>query len=172
MEAIDLAPTFLDFLGGAAKPHVLEGISLLPRLRQTGNAKGRDFVVSEYDYAMRRARTDLNVPISAARLTMIFDGRWKYIHAEGFRPMFFDLETDPNELKDLGDDPAFAAERGRLHEALFAWTRQRRNRITISDEEIAERAGREIRVDIRIGYWDEDEVQEARARGTGVPPVS
>ncbi len=172
VEAIDLAPTFLDFLGGAAKPHVLEGISLLPRLRQTGNAKGRDFVVSEYDYAMRRARTDLNVPISAARLTMIFDGRWKYIHAEGFRPMFFDLETDRNELKDLGDDPAFAAERARLHEALFAWTRQRRNRITISDEEIADRAGREIRVDIRIGYWDEDEVQEARERGTGVPPVS
>ena len=172
VEAIDLAPTFLDYLGGAPKPHVLEGLSLLPGIRRTGAPERRDYVVSEYDYAMRRARTDLNVPISAARLTMIFDGRWKYIHAEGFRPMLFDLETDPNELADRGEDPDFAAERARLHETLFAWIRQRRNRITISDEEIAERAGREIRVDIRIGYWDEDEVAEARARGTGVPPIS
>ena len=27
------------------------------------------------------------------RLFMVFDGRWKYIHASGFRPMLYDLQT-------------------------------------------------------------------------------
>ncbi|MEZ5824849.1 MAG: hypothetical protein R3C97_08950 [Geminicoccaceae bacterium] len=33
---------------------------------------------------------------------MVFDGRFKLMHAEGgFRPMLFDLEADPNEFVDL-----------------------------------------------------------------------
>ena len=172
VEAIDLVPTFVEYFGGQPKGHVLEGHSLLPQLRRRDGPKRRQFVVSEHDYAMRRARTDLGVPISDARLTMIFDGRWKYVHAEGFRPMLYDLASDPNEFTDLGDDPAFESERSRLHEALFAWTRQRRSRIAISDEEIAARAGGELRVSIKIGYWDEDEVLEAERQGSGVPRVS
>ncbi len=48
-------------------------------------------MVSEYDYAMQEARRAQ--PISRSRLFMAFDGRWKYIHAPGFRPMLFDLVT-------------------------------------------------------------------------------
>ena len=60
-----------------------------------------------------RARTRSASP-AEARLIMAFDGRWKYIHCEGFRPMLFDLEADPQELSDLGGDPAYEAERARL----------------------------------------------------------
>lgn len=170
VEAIDLAPSFLDYFGGAPKPHVLEGRSLLPLLRGETTAR-RAFVVSEYDYAMRRARSDLGVAIGEARMQMLFDGRWKYIHAEGFRPLLYDLERDPQEFHDLGAEPAFAAERARLHALLSHWALTPASRVTISDAEIAERAGREIRANILIGYWDEAEVAEARLRGTGVPDL-
>ena len=36
---------------------------------------------------------------------MVADKRWKLIHAPGFRPMLYDLATDPNEFRDLGADP-------------------------------------------------------------------
>lgn len=34
-------------------------------------------------------------------------GRYKYVHVDGYRPQLFDLETDPSESCDLGNDPAF-----------------------------------------------------------------
>ena len=60
------------------------------------------------------AAEELGLAPRDARLFMIADKRWKYVHAIGFRPMLYDLETDPNELNDLGADPAFADERARL----------------------------------------------------------
>jgi len=164
VEAIDLAPTFVDWFGGPPRPHILEGRSLLPLLH--GEAPPwRDVAISEYDYAFREARLILDRPVSECRLTMVFDGRWKYVHAEGFRPMLFDLEADPGELCDLGDDPAHEAERARLREAMHAWARRPRSRITISDEEIVARRGGDIRAGIYIGFWDEQDMAEAHAAG-------
>lgn len=60
-----------------------------------------------------------------ARLTMIFDSRWKYIFAEGVRPMLLDLETDPDELAALSGDPAHAQVLVRLESMFF--DRSRRN---------------------------------------------
>ncbi|WP_119420892.1 alkaline phosphatase family protein [Desertibaculum subflavum] len=159
VEAIDLAPTFVEFLGGPAKPHVMEGRSLTPLLAGGPTAGWRDYVISEYDYSLRRARLDLNVPVADCRLVMVMDRRWKYIHAEGFRPMLYDLERDPEEFNDLGADPAHADVRARLHEAMFAWARRHHNRITISDAAIASRYGTESKRGIRIGYWDEDDLK-------------
>src|SRR5690606_14998390 len=42
VEGIDLAPTFLEFFGGAAKPHVLEGRSLAPLLHGKRDVRGRE----------------------------------------------------------------------------------------------------------------------------------
>jgi len=158
VESIDLAPTFVAFFGGAPKPHVMEGRSLLPLLHGTPAVDWRTHVVSEYDYATHPARGDLAVPVADCRLTMIADQRWKYIHAEGFRPMLFDLETDPGELNDLGADPDFAPVRAGLHEALFAWARRHHTRLTISDAEIAARSGNDLSQGILIGYWDETDI--------------
>ena len=35
--------------------------------------------MSEYDYSTRDARRAINIDQNDARLTMIFDGRWKYV---------------------------------------------------------------------------------------------
>ena len=165
VEAIDLAPTFLEHFGGGAKPHVLEGVSLLPLLRDEAVPGWRRCVFSEYDYSMQEARLFLDQPIRDCRLFMVFDRRWKYIHATGFRPMLFDLAGDPDEFCDVGGDPRYAAECERLRGELLDWALRDHNRITMSDARISPYAGRQqLKSGILIGYWDEAEVAEAKAR--------
>jgi arylsulfatase A-like enzyme len=163
VEAIDLAPSFVEYFGGAVKPHVMEGRSLLPLLRGEAPSDWRDFAFSEYDYSMLEARQLINRAPGECRLFMVFDGRWKMIHAPGMRPMLYDLETDPREVVDLGADPAFEAERQRLTQALFDWALKDHNRITMSDAQIAAYGpARQLANGIVIGYVDEEEVAAAR----------
>ena len=164
VEAIDLAPTFLSFLGGVPKPHILEGASLLPLLHGR-NEWRRRFVISEYDYAMLDVRVALDRAPAECRLFMVFDGRWKYIHAPGFRPMLFDLLADPDEYCDLGADPEFGSECDRMRAMLLEWALRDHNRITMPDERIAAYAGgQQLRSGIVIGYWDEAELAAERSR--------
>ncbi len=172
VEAIDLAPTFIAHFGGTPAPNVLEGASLLPWLHGVPPAGWRRHVFSEYDYAMQPARVTLGQPIPDCRLFMAFDGRWKFIHATGYRPMLYDLATDPDELCDLGADPRYVPERTRLRDALLAWALRDHNRITMADGRIAAYAdGAQVKMGILIGYRNEAEVAEARDR-LGLRPVS
>ena len=168
VESIDLAPTFLEFFGGDPCPQFIEGCSLTPLLNNQTGAPWREVAISEYDYATRRARLALGIDQADARLIMACDQRWKYVYAYGFRPMLFDLENDPQELNDLGEDPACATERDRLHTAIFEWACRHHTRTTLSPERINAMSGREP-PGIVIGCWDE---QTARERGIWpvVPP--
>ena len=164
VEAIDIVPTFIEFFGGAVKPHIVEGRSLAPLLRGETPPAWRQYAVSEYDYAMLEARLALRQPIAECRLFMVFDGRWKYIHATGFRPMLYDLGSDPQEFVDLGADPRFEGERARLQAALLDWALRDHNRVTTPDARIEGYArGQQLKSGILIGYWDEDELAAARA---------
>ncbi|WP_354689652.1 sulfatase-like hydrolase/transferase [Lentibacter algarum] len=163
IESIDLAPSFLEMYGGAPVPHVMDGHSLIDTLTGTRTSDPRRYVISEYDYSFVEPRIALDMPARDCWLRMIFDGRYKYIHAERFRPMLYDLDDDPNELNDLGADPALAEVRARLHEALFEWARKPRQRATVADgaiegTNIQDRIGE---AGILIGYWDEAELEEA-----------
>jgi len=102
--------------------------------------------------------TKLGVPSRDARLFMAADRRWKYVHAPGFRPMLFDLEADPQELTDLGADPAHEGERRRLAAELAEWGLRLSQRTTRSDAEIAAAHGKSLRQGILIGVWDESEL--------------
>ena len=166
VEAIDLVPTFVDFFGGEQKPHVFEGRSLEPLLHATGTT-WRTHCISEYDYATRDARRDIGVDQSDARLVMVFDGRWKYIHAETMRPMLFDLETDPQELHDLGDDPDHADQLARLRDLHFEWARQHHTRITRSPDIVEKMTDAREPVGIYIAYWDREELE---SDGLTMPP--
>lgn len=158
VEGIDLVPTFLEFFGGDSKPHIIEGRSLQPLLH--GEAvEWRTFAVSEYDYATRDARRALGVDQADARLAMIFDGRWKYVHAETFRPMLFDLDNDPNELIDLGADLECTAELERLGALHFAWAREHHTRVTKSAAEVEAMTDAREPPGIIIGYWDRGELE-------------
>lgn len=155
VEAIDLAPTFIDFFGGEPLPHILEGRNLAPLLHGTP-VSWRTHAFSEYDYATREARLILATAQEDARLIMSCNKRWKYIHCENFRPMLFDLENDPEELVDLGASAAHSEVRHRMHEAIFTWARRHHNRITLPPERIEQMTGREP-PGILIGIWDEEQ---------------
>ena len=166
VEGIDLTPTFLEFFGAPAKPHIIEGRSLAPLLHGE-SPDWRTFAVSEYDYATRDARRALGVDQADARLTMIFDGRWKYVHAETFAPMLYDLENDPDELQDLGGLAQYSDQVERLKALHFEWTRQHHNRVTRSAEVIEAMTDQREPPGIIIGYKDREELE---ADGLPMPP--
>jgi len=166
VEAIDLAPTFIEYFGGKTPEHILEGRSLLPLLRGERPEDWRKAVFSEYDYSMQDVRLKLGQPIEQCRLFMVYDGRWKYVHATGFRPMLYDLLEDPQELTDRGEDPSCAAVIARLQSALFDWALHPKGHITISNEKIAAYANQQLQVKggMLIGIWDEAELSAIRQK--------
>jgi arylsulfatase A-like enzyme len=162
VECIDLAPTFIEVAGGdpALQSHRLEGRSLLPWLHGHKPEAWRAYTISEYDYSVLPVAAKLGVEPRDARLYMIADTRWKYVHAPGFRPMLYDLESDPQELVDLGADPRFESERARLAEALNRWGLRSAQRTTRSEAEIKAMRGKSLRKGILIGVWDESDVPD------------
>jgi arylsulfatase A-like enzyme len=154
VESIDLAPTFLDALGLQAVPEWLEGRSLQPLLHGKPPEQWRDAVFCENTYAFRDpVRLPLGRPVDGCQMTMVRTARWKYVHYEGLRPQLFDLEADPDELKDLGADLGHAAVREEMAARLFDWLRQRKRVCTISREDIASWNRREVEAGILIGEW-------------------
>ncbi|OED36830.1 phosphonate monoester hydrolase [Chromatiales bacterium (ex Bugula neritina AB1)] len=166
VEGIDLTPTFIEYFGGQSKPHIIEGRSLEPLL-QGQSPDWRNYCVSEYDYSTRDARRAVDVDQNDARLAMIFDGRWKYIHVETMRPMLFDLDTDPEEVIDLGADPAYAEQLARLSELHYKWSRQHHSRITRSAETIEAMTTAKEPPGILIGYANKEELEKS---GRELPP--
>lgn len=165
VESIDLAPTFIEYMQGAPKYHVLEGKSLIPLLE--GDQKPlRQYAFSEYDYSMRKASTDLSVPVADARMIMIRDERYKYTYVQGMRPILFDLLKDPKEQIDLATDSRHKSICDRFETALTQWALKHHNRITISDEQIDNNRGREVEAGILIGYWEQQELDQAIEQGT------
>ena len=167
VESIDLAPTFLDYFSGKSKPQILEGRNLAPLLHNNSmNTDWRQYAISEYDYSTREARQIIGNDQNDARLIMIRDKRWKYIFAENFRPMFFDLQNDPNELHDLGESksPEHVKEMQRFYDEIFAWARLHHSRTTITKEQIEKMTLEREPEGIVIGVWDEHEYKELFGR--------
>ncbi|KNG93609.1 sulfatase-like hydrolase/transferase [Pseudaestuariivita atlantica] len=161
VEQIDLAPTFVEAAGGTVADHILEGRSLMPWLRGETPEEWRDYVISEYDYSGRPFALDLVEHLRDARLFMIFDGRWKMMHAEGgHRPMLFDLESDPDELNDLARGDAHEAEVARLYGLLHGWALRRSQKVTRSDAETLAGHGASLRLGILTFLYDGSEVPE------------
>jgi arylsulfatase A-like enzyme len=168
VESIDLAATFVQAAGGDVPEHILEGRALQPWLYGE-TPPWRQFAISEYDYSNRPEAAALGLEPRDARLFMVFDGRYKLIHAEGgFRPILFDLKTDPNEFIDLAKTEDHGAEIDRLYGYLGAWARRMSQRVTVSDDQIKAARGRSLRRGILPFLADGSEVpQELFERYTG-----
>ena len=162
VEAIDLAATFVEAAGGTVADHILKGRSLMPWIRGETPADWREYVISEYDYSVTPRAEALGVSPRDARMFMVFDGRWKLIHFEGgFRPMLFDLKTDPDEFTDLGARDEHAAQIDRMYGFLGQWGRRMSQRVTKSDAEIKAMRGGSMRRGILPFLVDGSEVPEA-----------
>ncbi|MBL9172249.1 MAG: sulfatase-like hydrolase/transferase [Verrucomicrobiales bacterium] len=100
----DLNPTILD-LAGVARPPELAGESLRP-LWTGQRASVRDSVFLPFTDTMRAVR----------------DSRWKLIvYPRIGRRQLFDLESDPQEMRDLAADPASAVQIERLLGLMATW---------------------------------------------------
>ena len=112
VQNIDYAPTFLT-LAGATVPEDIQGVSLVPLLKDEKPKSWRDAIYYHYyefpgEHHVRRhygVRTD----------------RYKLIHFYGDDIdtwELYDLKTDPTELHNRYDDPKLAKVRARMHERL------------------------------------------------------
>jgi len=72
--------------------------------------------------------------------------------------MLFDRLNDPDELHDLGADPAHAGECERLMAALAQWGLRVSQRTTRSEQQIDNARGKAARRGILIGVWDENDI--------------
>jgi len=106
VELIDLAPTILDY-AGLPIPELMQGTSVRPLIE--GGGTGKDQVLCEFTTADRSqsskcVRTD----------------RYKYAYWSGGRGAeLFDLQEDPEEWRDVADDPAYRDVRVEMHERLM-----------------------------------------------------
>lgn len=177
VEMIDLAPTILDFIAGVEVSkklkHVLQGQSLLPLLCGQRPADWRTTVFSEYDFAYDAARVRLGTPVDDSCATMLFDGRWKFVHVPDNPPILFDLQNDPDEFNDLGRSKEHTVIIQEMLSIMFDWCRKQSNRITISDQDLTDSDpvalayDRVIDHNIYIGYWDETELENEKRKKTG-----
>lgn len=160
VESIDVAATFVEAAGGKVPDHIIEGRSLLPLLRGE-NPKWREFAISEFDYSVTPQCAKLGLEPRDARLFMVFDGRYKLMHAEGgFRPMLFDLQEDPEEFHDLAKGTQHQSEIDRLYDYLAQWGRRLAQRVTKSEDDIKAMRGRSLRRGILPFMVDGTEVPD------------
>jgi arylsulfatase A-like enzyme len=117
-EAIDIAPTLLDWMGLEAPP-AFNGRSLLPFVEGASPPDWRDHVFCELDLgdpvSPTRYQRWLGLEWRDANLAILRERRFKYVHFNGgLAPLLFDMEADPFELTNLAGDPAYASELLRL----------------------------------------------------------
>lgn len=104
---IDLNPTILE-LAGASVPELCDGTSLLPLLHGADSGDTRDEIVAEFH--------GHHFPYSQR---MLRDRRHKLVHNPESVHELYDLETDPHELHNVYDAPAYAEVRRDLTVRLY-----------------------------------------------------
>lgn len=165
VESIDLAATFVVAAGGSVPDHIIEGRALQPLLHGQQPDDWRSFAVSEFDFSATPAAIQLGLEPRDARLFMIADRRWKFMHAEGgFRPMLFDMENDPDEFEDLGDSTEHRQVVSEMYDRLGMWARRMSQRTTRSDDDIKAMRGKSRRRGILLGMVDGSEADPELTR--------
>ena len=100
---IDILPTLID-IGGGEIPGHLQGFSLKPYMYEQNGGKGKhpDYIIAQYHSASGNTGT-----------FMVVKDNYKYIqfghyltstNKTLYHPQLFDLDKDPNEVKDISGD--------------------------------------------------------------------
>ena len=153
VESIDLLPTFLEALNSSTSTHRLEGRSLLHLIKGNQINDWRKSVFSEIDYGLHSARDELELGPHEARAFMIRTEKWKYIYYKGFSPQLFNLEKDPNEFEDLGQDQKYEKIRAELKDLLLKRLINRKNLLTVDEKFVLKGQDIESEGGVMIGVW-------------------
>ncbi|MEH2626445.1 arylsulfatase A-like enzyme [Bradyrhizobium sp. AZCC 1719] len=152
VESVDIAPTILDFLGSPVPRHRIEGVSLLPQIRND-EIKGKTAVYSELDYSFRLARALRGKSAQNARAYSMRTDRWRYVYWLDEPEQLFDLQSDPNEFVDLGREATHQGVREQLRAELLDWLGRRKRRTTLTDEFVDSKANRHKEAGVFFGVW-------------------
>lgn len=113
---VDLLPTLLEFFD-QPRPDLLQGRSLLPTLAGTRAEPANEPVFLEFN----RFEIDHDGFGSFTPIRAVTDGRFKLSLHLLETDELYDLQADPAEVHNRIEDPALAADRDRLHDAVLAW---------------------------------------------------
>jgi arylsulfatase A-like enzyme len=109
-EGIDCVPTIMDWLGQQIE-RTVDGRSLLPWCRGETPSDWRRQAHYEYDFRdvyYSAPEAALGLHMDRCSLAAIEDSRYKYVHFAAMPPLFFDLEDDPFQFRNLAGDAAYA----------------------------------------------------------------
>ena len=87
-------------------PTILDTANLSVESRKPGRSLTK--IANEQDNNGRVIFAEYHAMGSKSGGFMIRKGRWKYVHYVGMRPQLFDLQSDPEEMSDLGEKHEFA----------------------------------------------------------------
>jgi len=133
----DILPTLIAAAGGKI-PEESDGLDLVRLAR--GEIEGR----SHLEGAAAGSRC----------YTAITDGRWKYIYyPEGGVEQFFDLETDPKELRNLSDLPEFKEAKEKLKKELLRRHRDRHSPVVSQGNFVVLPVGTDAAAQHRNSAW-------------------
>ena len=122
-EAVDVAPTVLDWLGLEVPP-AYDGRSLLPFLEGEMPAAWREEAHWEFDFrdlVDGRPESALGLTSDECCLNVIRGRRYKYVHFAALPPLLFDLDEDPGEARDLARDPMYRPILLEMAQKMLSW---------------------------------------------------
>ena len=139
-EAVDVAPTILHLIDGAA-PNWLDGRSLAPFVEDRKVKEWRDSAHWEFDFrsiSKAAAETHFGIRPQQCNLAVIRSEKFKYVHfGGGLPPLLFDLDDDPAELRNRAADAAYRGTRLEFAERLLDWRAEHLDQ-TLALTELAE----------------------------------
>ncbi len=119
VETVDLLPTFME-AAGLPVPAAADGRSLFPLIDGTASS-WRQEVFAEWDFQYYHVRRQLGLRPDQCKAIMIRNLRWKYVHYSDQPCELYDLENDPDEFRNLVDDPAHMEVRIGLLRQILDW---------------------------------------------------
>jgi arylsulfatase A-like enzyme len=122
-ENVDIMPTMLEAIG-APVPAQCDGFGLAPFLSGASPSAWREEAHWEFDFrdpSDDDAERALGLTLHQCALNVVRGERYKYVHFTRLPPLFFDLETDPGETRNLAADPAHAPLVLEYAQKLLSW---------------------------------------------------
>ena len=86
-----------------------------------------------YEFDFRDVITEepqraLKLRMEQCNLAAVRDVRYKYVHFPTLPPLFFDLEKDPQELRNVAGDPGYASLVRQYAQKLLSWRQEHHER--------------------------------------------
>jgi arylsulfatase A-like enzyme len=145
-ESVDIMPTLLEAIGGPV-PGQCDGRSLAPFLAGQAPTAWRDEAHWEFDFRNPLdddAERVLGLTLHQCALNVVRGERYKYVHFTKLPALFFDLETDPGETRNLANDPAYAPLVLEYAQKLLSWRMNHDERalghLTLTESGVVQRA--------------------------------